>query len=214
MMLSAGRENLNNPPQGTEEKVAGQTPPGGMAMAAERLAWPALLQEARPDRSGLPRPDRIGDQRRGVDRQLRGESPLVGGPRFAARDIGGEVGIFVEQARRPQPQQHRHHHQVAGAERAVQPVGVAQARGSCPSRSRMRSSTSGRRSAAQGLSPSRSLAVVQLQDRRLDRVERGEHPGDRARPGVGVVRQQARHGAAAICSTIAPVSNSARSPSS
>ena len=29
-------------------------------------------------------------------------------------------------------------------------------------------------------------------DRRLDRVERGEHPGDRARPGVRVVRQQAR----------------------
>jgi ribulose-5-phosphate 4-epimerase/fuculose-1-phosphate aldolase len=45
MMLSAGLENLNNPPQGTEEKVAGQTPPGGMAMAAERLAWPALLRK-------------------------------------------------------------------------------------------------------------------------------------------------------------------------
>jgi ribulose-5-phosphate 4-epimerase/fuculose-1-phosphate aldolase len=45
LMLSAGRENLNNPPQGTEEKVAGQTPPAGMAMAAERLAWPALLRK-------------------------------------------------------------------------------------------------------------------------------------------------------------------------
>ena len=44
-MLSAGRDNLNNPPQGTEEKVAGQTPPGAMAMAAERLAWPALLRK-------------------------------------------------------------------------------------------------------------------------------------------------------------------------
>ena len=45
MMLSAGLANLNNPPQGTEEKVKGQTPPGGMAMAAERLAWPALLRK-------------------------------------------------------------------------------------------------------------------------------------------------------------------------
>jgi ribulose-5-phosphate 4-epimerase/fuculose-1-phosphate aldolase len=44
-MLSAGLENLNNPPQGTEEKVAGQTPPGGMAMAAQMLAWPALLRK-------------------------------------------------------------------------------------------------------------------------------------------------------------------------
>ena len=45
MMLSAGLENLNNPPQGTEEKVAGQTPPAGMAMAAQMLAWPALLRK-------------------------------------------------------------------------------------------------------------------------------------------------------------------------
>ena len=45
MMLSAGYDHLNNPPQGTEEKVAGQTPPAGMAMAAERLAWPALLRK-------------------------------------------------------------------------------------------------------------------------------------------------------------------------
>lgn len=44
-MLSAGRDNIYNPPQGTEEKVAGQTPPGVMAMAAERLAWPALLRK-------------------------------------------------------------------------------------------------------------------------------------------------------------------------
>jgi hypothetical protein len=44
-MLSAGYDHLSNPPQGTEEKVAGQTPPAGMAMAAERLAWPALLRK-------------------------------------------------------------------------------------------------------------------------------------------------------------------------
>jgi hypothetical protein len=44
-MLSAGLENLNNPPQGVEEKVAGQSNPKGMAMLAERLAWPALLRK-------------------------------------------------------------------------------------------------------------------------------------------------------------------------
>jgi hypothetical protein len=44
-MLSAGRENLNNPPQGVEEKVAGQTPAGGMSKVAAKLAWPALLRK-------------------------------------------------------------------------------------------------------------------------------------------------------------------------
>jgi len=45
LMLSAGREHLNNPPQGTEEKVAGQSAPQGMGRLAERLAWPALLRK-------------------------------------------------------------------------------------------------------------------------------------------------------------------------
>lgn len=44
-MLSAGRENLNNPPQGTPEKVKTQTPAGGTAMVANALAWPALLRK-------------------------------------------------------------------------------------------------------------------------------------------------------------------------
>ncbi|HWK36083.1 class II aldolase/adducin family protein [Sphingomonas sp.] len=44
-MLSAGRDNLNTPPQGTEEKVAVQSAPGGMGMLAQRLAWPALLRK-------------------------------------------------------------------------------------------------------------------------------------------------------------------------
>ena len=44
-MLSAGRENLNTPPQGTPEKVAIQSAPAGMGMLAERLAWPALLRK-------------------------------------------------------------------------------------------------------------------------------------------------------------------------
>lgn len=45
MMLSAGRDNLNTPPQGTPEKVKQQTPPGGMGMVARALAWPALLRK-------------------------------------------------------------------------------------------------------------------------------------------------------------------------
>lgn len=44
-MLSAGRENLYTPPQGVEGKVEGQSPPGGMAMVAQALAWPALLRK-------------------------------------------------------------------------------------------------------------------------------------------------------------------------
>jgi len=45
LMLSAGREHLNTPPQGVEAKVAGQASPKGMGMVAERLAWPALLRK-------------------------------------------------------------------------------------------------------------------------------------------------------------------------
>jgi ribulose-5-phosphate 4-epimerase/fuculose-1-phosphate aldolase len=44
-MLSAGRENLYNPPQGTPEKVETQSSGQGMAMLAQRLAWPALLRK-------------------------------------------------------------------------------------------------------------------------------------------------------------------------
>jgi ribulose-5-phosphate 4-epimerase/fuculose-1-phosphate aldolase len=45
LMLSAGRDNLNTPPQGVEHKVATQSAPSGMGMVAERLAWPALLRK-------------------------------------------------------------------------------------------------------------------------------------------------------------------------
>lgn len=45
MMLSAGRDNLHNPPQGTPQKVESQTPAGGIGMLANGLAWPALLRK-------------------------------------------------------------------------------------------------------------------------------------------------------------------------
>lgn len=44
-MLSAGRDGLHNPPQGTPEKVKEQTPTAGVAMLANGLAWPALLRK-------------------------------------------------------------------------------------------------------------------------------------------------------------------------
>jgi ribulose-5-phosphate 4-epimerase/fuculose-1-phosphate aldolase len=45
LMLSAGRDGLNTPPQGVEGKVAMQSNPKGMGALAERLAWPALLRK-------------------------------------------------------------------------------------------------------------------------------------------------------------------------
>ena len=44
-MLSAGRDGLHNPPQGTPEKVKAQTPPAGIGAIANALAWPALLRK-------------------------------------------------------------------------------------------------------------------------------------------------------------------------
>lgn len=43
-MLAAGRNRLTNPPQGTPEKVARQTPPEITRLGADLLAWPALLR--------------------------------------------------------------------------------------------------------------------------------------------------------------------------
>jgi ribulose-5-phosphate 4-epimerase/fuculose-1-phosphate aldolase len=45
LMLAAGRENLNPPGDGIEEKVAGQSNPQGLGMLAQALAWPALLRK-------------------------------------------------------------------------------------------------------------------------------------------------------------------------
>lgn len=45
LMLSAGRDNLNPPPQGTPEKVEMQSAAPGMKRLAEGLAWPALLRK-------------------------------------------------------------------------------------------------------------------------------------------------------------------------
>ena len=65
----------------------------------------------------------------GENRQLSVESTLVCGPRFAAGDVGREVRIFLQHTRSLQPAQHRHHQKVTGAERAIQPVGIAEPTG-------------------------------------------------------------------------------------
>ncbi len=44
-MLSAGRENLHNPPQGVTDKVAGQSAGPGIEKLSQMLAWPALLRK-------------------------------------------------------------------------------------------------------------------------------------------------------------------------
>jgi len=44
-MLSAGRDGLYNPPQGTPEKVEQQSNGPGMSVVADHLAWPALLRK-------------------------------------------------------------------------------------------------------------------------------------------------------------------------
>ncbi len=44
-MLSAGYDRLYNPPQGTPEKVEGQSNGPGMKVVSELLAWPALLRK-------------------------------------------------------------------------------------------------------------------------------------------------------------------------
>src|SRR3954465_10717421 len=65
----------------------------------------------------------------GVDRVLSFESPLVRGPGLAAGHISRQVRVLVQQARRSRPEEHRHHEEVAGAERAIEPGGITQAAG-------------------------------------------------------------------------------------
>ena len=65
----------------------------------------------------------------GEYRELGVESPLVGGARLTAGNIGGEVRTVLHDARFIQPAQHQDHQQVARAELAVEPIGIAEASG-------------------------------------------------------------------------------------
>src|SRR5580693_8828834 len=63
------------------------------------------------------------------NRQLRGECPPEGGPRFAAGNIGGEIRIVVQYSRSLRAEQHRHHQKIARVELTLKPVCIAKARG-------------------------------------------------------------------------------------
>src|SRR3546814_13919658 len=54
--------------------------------------------------------------------QLCIKGAFVCGTRFAAGDVSGQVRIFLQHVRRCfQPEQHRYHHQIAGAECSTEP---------------------------------------------------------------------------------------------
>src|SRR3984885_7166067 len=125
------------------------------------------------------------------NRQLSVESTHVGGPRFAAGDIGGEVRILVQHTRCFQPEQHRHHHQVARTECTIEPVGIAKATGKFAQPLTDAILDHGQALREPGLVALQELGGLEIKDRRLNRVERGKHPCDRARPGIRIVWQQA-----------------------
>src|SRR3546814_20966731 len=81
--------------------------------------------------------------------------------------------------------QHRYRRQVAGAERAIEPVGVAKATGKVaqPDADAVLEGTQAL--LVPGLVALEDLDEVAVEDRRLHRVERGKHPCDRACPGIG-----------------------------
>ena len=62
---------------------------------ASNISWPGLTILRR--RRACPKSSTFGVL--GISRQLSVESSLVGGPRFAAGDIAGQVRIFVKNAR-------------------------------------------------------------------------------------------------------------------
>src|SRR5690242_2759293 len=57
--------------------------------------------------------------------QLSSEGALVSGPSFAPSDVGGQTRIFLHHTRCFRPSQHRHHQQIGGTERAVEPLAIA-----------------------------------------------------------------------------------------
>jgi len=114
--------------------------------------------------------------------------PLVRRPRLSAEDVGSEVWILIEQAGRPQPEQRVHHHEVAGAERPIEPLGTPQPIGKLaePGADAIPDQSHALRRPAPVVFL--KLRSLQIEDRRLDGGERGKHPHDRSRPGIGILR--------------------------
>jgi hypothetical protein len=114
------------------------------------------------------------------------------GPRSAPGDIGGEVRILFHYAHPVQSAQHHDHHQVADAEPAVEPLGVAK-----PTREVVQPRPDPILQHRQPLVEPALLALqirglLELDDRRLHRVQGREHPRDRARTVIRILRHQAR----------------------
>src|SRR6185295_6755839 len=82
--------------------------------------------------------------------------------------------------------------QVTRAERAIQPLGIAEASRKWVQRVADAIHDQGQALLAPGLVALQKLGVSELEDRRLHRIESGKHPCDRARPRIGVLWQQAR----------------------
>ena len=126
--------------------------------------------------------------------ELGFERAGIGGARLAALSVGGEIGVAIEHVGELAADhlQHRDHHQVAGAEFAFEPLGIAEPL---------------RELAEPLVDPlaDRGLArlgpgLVRLEQRRhrpvaqvrFDRVERGEDPFGGACPAVRPPGQQPR----------------------
>jgi hypothetical protein len=102
------------------------------------------------------------------------------------RQNSGRVDGVVQYTRSFQPEEHRHHHQVARAERAIQPVGSGKATGKLaqPVTDAIHDERHALR--GPGLVALKEPGGSEFKDRRLQRAERGEHPHDHARPGVRI----------------------------
>jgi hypothetical protein len=124
------------------------------------------------------------------NRQLSGERALIGGARFTALDIGGEIRVLLENVHSFRPAQHHDHQQVACAEIAVEPFGTAKAVGKLSEPLADAILEQRQPLLVPTLVAFRVRHLFAFDDRRLDRIERGEHPCDRARARIRIVRQQ------------------------
>ena len=120
------------------------------------------------------------------DFELSGEGPLEGRACFAAGDIGNEVRVFAQQTESIQPAQHSYHEEVVGDESAVEPVGIGKA-----TRKLAQPLTDAILNGMQallvpGLFCLKKRGHYALDNRWLDRVERGKHPCDGARSGIDI----------------------------
>src|SRR5260370_29227526 len=149
------------------------------------------------------RPSRAG-RCGGEIRQLSIESTPEGRPRFDGGYIGGEVGIFVQYIRSVQPAQHGHHQKVTGAERTIEPVGIAQATGKFAQPVTNAILDDRQALLVPGLVALQERGDFPINDRRLQPAKPGKHPCDRARTGAFASSGSRPPWRSAIWNTIAP----------